>query len=97
MNDGRFSDGSAVLVRYPRNGPQSAVERAQWPWLPATVEQQCGPGEWLVTIEARRMAVLEDGSPAPDGTPDGDLFWPQCCRDSSKIRAVPGPEARLPS
>ena len=26
------------------------------------------------------VAELEDGSPAPEGTPDGDLLFPQCHR-----------------
>jgi hypothetical protein len=44
-NDGRFLDGSAVLVRYPLDGPRSAGDRETWPWLPGTVEQQCDPIE----------------------------------------------------
>jgi hypothetical protein len=71
-NDGRFPDESEVLVRYPlRQGPgperqpgQSddehlavlRADRERWPWLPGTIEQQCGPDEWLVTIEDRRLA-----------------------------------------
>lgn len=54
-----------------------------------TVEQQCDPDEWLITIEDGRLAELQDGSPAPQGTPDDDLLFPQCYRDSSEIRAVP--------
>jgi hypothetical protein len=105
-NDGRFPDQSEVLVRYPltlteQKPGQSdaerlaelAAERRTWPWLPGTVEHQCGPDEWKITIEDRRLAELEDGTPAPDGTPDEDLLFPQCFRDASEIRTVPDLEA----
>jgi hypothetical protein len=99
-NDGRFPDESEVLVRYPI-GPDPerqpgtsddehlAVLRADregWPWLLGIIEHQCGPDEWKVTVEDRRLAELEDGSPAPEGTADEDLWFPQCFRDSSEIR-----------
>jgi hypothetical protein len=83
-NDGRFPDDSAVEARYPLG--RSFTGREAWPWLAATVEQQCGPDEWLVTIEDRRVAELGDGSPAPEGTPDEDLLFPQCYRDASELR-----------
>ena len=106
-NDSRFPDEAAVLVRYPlRPGPERQpgqsqdehhaalrADRETWPWLPATVEQQCGPDEWLVTIEDRRLAELDDGSPAPEGTVDEDLLFPQCYRDSSEI--PPAPQAGM--
>jgi len=106
-NDGRFPDQSEVLVRYPlRPGPERQPGQSQdehlavlkpdretWPWLPGTIERQSGPDEWLVTIEDRRLAELDDGSPAPEGTPDDDLLFPQCYRDSSEIRPVPDLEA----
>jgi hypothetical protein len=108
-NDGRFPDKSQVLVRYPlRRGPaperqpgQSEdahraalrADRDTWPWLPGTIERQCGPDEWLVTIEDRRLAELDDATPAPQNTPEEDLLFPQAYRDSSEIRPVPGPEA----
>jgi hypothetical protein len=99
-NDGRFPDDSAVEVRFPLHpGPLRLpgrpeeeylavvrAERETWPWLLATVEQQCGPDEWLVTVEDRRVAELDDGSPAPEGTPDEGLLFPQAYRDSSEIR-----------
>ena len=50
------------------------------------MEQQCGPDEWLVTIEDRRVAELEDGTPAPAGTPDEQLLFPMCFRDASELR-----------
>lgn len=102
-SDSAFADQSAVLVRYPLgpnpprqpgqpDGDYMAVlnaARATWPWLEGTVEQQCGPDEWLITIEDRRLAVLDDGSPAPEGTADEDLLFPQCYRDSSELQAAP--------
>jgi hypothetical protein len=92
-NDGRFPDESAALVHYPLGGRHSAEERSDWPWLEGTIDQQCGPDEWLVTVQDRRLAELEDGTLAPDSTPDDDLLFPQCYRDSSEIRAVPDLEA----
>jgi hypothetical protein len=101
-NDGRFPDEAPVLVRYPLTVTQQkpgqsdaerlaelAAERKTWPWLLGTVEQQCGPDEWLVTVEDRRLAQVEDGSPAPEGTSDDDLLFPQCYRDSSELRSAP--------
>ena len=101
-NDGRFPDEAPVLVRYPLHpGPERQpgqsqeehlailrAERETWPWLLGTIEQQCGPDEWLITIEDRRLAELDDGSPAPEGTPDDDLLFPQCFRDASEIQAT---------
>ena len=89
QNDGRFPDESDVLVRYPLNKEQEQDDKAVWPWLPGVIEQQCGPDEWLVTVYDRDLAELEDGSPAPDGTPGEDLFFPQCFRDSSELKRVP--------
>jgi hypothetical protein len=37
-------------------------------------------------VEARELATLEDGSPAPAGTAYEDLFYPCCFRDASEIR-----------
>lgn len=102
-NDGRFPDESPVLVRYPlQPGPERQpgqaeedhlallrAERETWPWLLGTIEQQCGPDEWLVTIEDRRLAELEDGRPAPEDTADDDLLFPQAYRDASEIRGLP--------
>ncbi len=41
-------------------------------------------------MEAREVAVLEDGSQPPDGTPDDDLCYPICFRDSSELRPGTG-------
>ena len=36
------------MVRYPLTPEQEQGPREAWPWLPATVEQVCGPDEWQV-------------------------------------------------
>jgi hypothetical protein len=81
-----FADDTPVMVRYPcaDQGP-----RDEWPWMPATIVDRCGPDEWRVVVEVRHLATLEDGSPAPDGTPDYDLWFPVCFRDASEI-TLPG-------
>jgi len=90
-NDGRFPDGAAVQARYPDPARRLSGDRDAWPWLDATVERQCGPDEWLVIIEDRRLAELEDGTPAPAGTPDEHLLFPMCFRESAELRqAGPG-------
>ena len=43
-------------------------------------------GRVLVTIEDRRVAELEDGTPAPTGTPDDQLLFPMCFRDARELR-----------
>jgi hypothetical protein len=93
-NDSRFPDGSAVEVRYPRTRQEEQGDRSAWPWLPGSILGRCGAGEWHVCVEARELATLEDGSPAPAGTVDEDLFFPCCFRDASEIRGVHGGEER---
>jgi hypothetical protein len=94
-NDGRFPDGSPVLTPYPAVPGQEQGDRAAWPWLPATVARQAGPDEWELVIEAREAARMEDGTPAPDGTPEDDLCHPVVFRDSSEIRPA-SPQHRGP-
>jgi hypothetical protein len=65
-NDGRFPDDSAVEVRYPQ-GKEEQGDRSAWPWLPGSTLEQCAPDEWRVCVEARELAMLDDGSPAPTG------------------------------
>ena len=43
-NDGRFADDSPVEVRYPRSKREEQGDRSQWPWLPGSIVEQCGPG-----------------------------------------------------
>jgi hypothetical protein len=98
-NDGTWSDGQAVEVRYPlaaaeppeglsddERTEQLRADRETWPWLPGEILLQCGPGEWEVVVYDERLAQLEDGSPAPAGTPGEDLRYPTCYRDGSEIR-----------
>jgi hypothetical protein len=92
--DRRFPEGSPVFVRFPADGRGSVSDRGTWPWLRGTIEEQCGPDEWLVTIEDRTVAELEDGSPAGAETPADELLFPRCFRDASELREA-GPELRL--
>ena len=93
-NDGRFPDDSLVEVRYPRTRQEELGDRAEWPWLPGSIVSQCGPDEWYVCVEARDLATLDDGSPAPDGTADEDLFYPYCFREGNEIRRATDGEER---
>jgi hypothetical protein len=94
-NDGRFPDDSRVEVRYPRTRQEEQGDRSKWPWLPGTIEQQCGPDEWQVCVMGKSVAMLRDGRRAPHGTASRNLYYPLCYRDSSEIRrpapTVPGP------
>src|ERR1700680_5165793 len=85
-NDGRFPDNSAVEIRYPRSKQQEQGGRSAWPWLPASILEQCGPDEWYVCVEVRELTVLRDGRRAPRGTASRNLYYPCCYRDSSEIR-----------
>lgn len=76
-NDGRFPDGSDVLVRFPRTPGEADSPRESWPWLPGTVIRQCGDDEWDVLVEADELATAED---------DGSLSYPACFRDASEIK-----------
>ena len=94
-NDGRFPDDSPVEVRYPRSKQEERYgDRSAWPWLPASILEQCGPDEWYVCVEVRELAVLRDGRKPPRGTPSRNLYYPCCYRDSTEIRprttAAPG-------
>jgi hypothetical protein len=88
-----FVEDTPVMVRYPRTREQERGDRAGWPWLPGTILDQCGPDEWKAVIAVRELATLEDGSPAPEGTAEDDLWFPVCFRDASEIR-LPGSATR---
>ena len=88
-NDGRFPDESEVLVRYPAPGMTPETPRDSWPWMAGVIECQGGPDEWQVTVYAREVAELEGGSPAPDGTPEEDMFHPGCFRSAEELRLAP--------
>jgi hypothetical protein len=85
-NDGRFPGDSLVMVRYPRTSVEEHGDRDRWPWLPGSILQQGGPDEWLVCVEVRDLASLDDGYPAPAGTAEEDLVYPACFRDATEIR-----------
>ena len=89
--DGRYPDESPVEVRYPRSKQEEQGDREQWPWLPGTIVEQCGPDEWYVCIEVRELAVLQDGRRAPRGTASRNLYYPCCFRDGAEIRRAPHP------
>jgi hypothetical protein len=89
-NDGRFPDGAEVRVRYPLPEMTAETPREAWPWMAGTIEQQCGVDEWQVLVDAREVAELEDGTPAPEGAPEDELFYPLCFRDSSEIELEAG-------
>ena len=74
MNE--FDEGTPVLVKYPAPGMTADTPREDWPWMPGTIEEVCGAGEWLVAVLDRQVGTEEDGTPAMDGTPDDDLYCP---------------------
>ena len=78
-----FPDNTPVETRFPLNQED---HRDTWPWLPGWVVTQCGPDEWQVCVQDPRLAELEDGSPAPEGTPEDEALFPLCFRDASEIR-----------
>jgi hypothetical protein len=84
-NDGRFPDGSQVRVRYPLPGMTADTPRESWPWMAGTIELQGGPDEWTVLVQAREVAELADGTRAPEGTPEDEVWCPLCFRDASEL------------
>jgi hypothetical protein len=88
-----YPEGSWVQTPYPLT-PGQEHDRESWPWLRGWVSGVCGPDEWQIVIQHPELAQLEDGSPAPAGTPADQAFYPVCFRDSSEIRpAEPEAEA----
>ena len=81
-----FPDGCRVETRFPLTEGQERGDREAWPWLPGTIERQCGPDEWQVCVEDRRVAVRKDGSRPTPRTPKNRLYYPLCFRDASEIR-----------
>ena len=55
-----ITDETPVEVRYPRSKQEEQGDREQWPWLPVTIIEQCGPDEWYVCVEVREAIVLKD-------------------------------------
>lgn len=84
-----FGPDTAVEVKYPLNREQHDGDRSMWPWLPGTIVEQVGADEWLVCVVDDRLAALDDGSAPAAGTPDEDLCYPCCYRNSEELR-LPG-------
>jgi hypothetical protein len=93
----KFPDESPVEVRYPRSKQEEQGDREQWPWLPGTIVEQCGPDEWYVCVEVRELAVLRDGRRAPRGTASRNLYYPCCFRDGSEIRPFTASSGAAPA
>jgi hypothetical protein len=89
MDSNLFPDDTAVHVRFPLTREQHHGDREAWPWLPGTITKQCGPDEWQVCVEDRRVAVRKDGSKPTPCTPQRNLCYPLCFRDASEIRVWP--------
>ena len=86
MTRNDFGEGQAVEVRYPLTREQQAGDRNCWPWLSGWIVEKVGADEYRVCVVDNRVAELEDGSRPPAGTPDDELYWPCCYRDSSELR-----------
>ena len=81
-----FAEDMAVEVRFPRTKEEERRDRADWPWLPGTIVQQCGPDEWQVCVEDMSVAMCKDGSKPTPRTPSNRLYYPLCFRDASEIK-----------
>jgi hypothetical protein len=81
-----FPDDARVLVQYPGTQQEEQGDREQWPWLPGTILERCGLDEWRVVVEVRELAERGDGSKPAPRTPEYDLYYPCCFRDSNEIR-----------
>ncbi len=86
LSDGMLADETPVFVRYPRTSEEERGDRANWPWLPGTIVQQCGPDEWQVCVEDMSVAVRKDCSKPTPRTPQHKLYYPLCFRDASEIK-----------
>jgi len=79
-----YPQDTQVEVRYPLTKEQQAGPRAEWPWLPGTVTEACGPDEWQIAVEHPDVATTENGDPwSPE---NGEPWYPLCFRDPSEIR-----------
>ena len=88
-NDGKFPDESPVEVRYPRSKQEEQSDREQWPWLPGTIVEQCGPDEWYVYIEVRDWPCCGMAGGRRAALPAVTSTIPCCFRDGSEIRPRP--------
>lgn len=80
-----YQVGTQVEVKFPL-AADSSGNRAEWPWLPGWIAEVCGPDEWLVVVQDPALGLMESGSVPPPGTPEEDLLYPACFRDSSELR-----------
>ena len=97
MNDDNpFPDDMPVLVRFPRSQGEERGNRSAWPWLRGVIQQRVGEDEWQVCVADRAVATADDGTPAPDDTPDEDLWHPVVYRDSSELRQFRGNDSARP-
>ena len=74
--------GADVEVRYPLTKEQEQGDRAAWPWLPGWIAEVCGPDEWEVCVEDRRLAMVHQD----------EIVFPCCFRDSSELRIRRDPD-----
>jgi hypothetical protein len=97
VTDDPYPDDSIVETRFPR-ADQGPDDRERWPWIPGEIVQRCGENEWQIMLHLPELAVMDDGSVPPPGTPDGEMLFPVVFRDSSEIRKVDAHgRARMPA
>jgi hypothetical protein len=92
MSD-QYPEGTWVETKFPVTVDQNLGPRESWPWVRGWVAKVCGPDEWQITVQSPENAQLEDGSPAPEGTPEEEACYPAVYRDASEIRPDPEAEA----
>jgi hypothetical protein len=84
--DLNYEEDQEVMVKFPLTQSQSDGDRASWPWVSGWITEVCGPDEWQVCVQDYSLALTEDGQVPLPGTPEEDLLFPCCFRDSSEIR-----------
>jgi hypothetical protein len=89
----QYTEGAWVETRFPLTIEQDAGPRESWPWVRGWVSEVCGPDEWQITVQTPELAQLEDGTPAPEGTPEEEAYYPAVFREASEIRPVAEAEA----
>lgn len=94
-DDSLWPEGTRVRTPYPGPGMGPDTPRGEWPWMEGVIEEHGGPDEWTITVYDRAAAQLENGDPAPEETPEDDLWHPMAFRDNSEIRRVPEPEIHI--
>jgi hypothetical protein len=87
-----YPEGTWVETKFPLTVDQNVGPRESWPWVRGWVSTVCGRDEWQITVQAPELARLADGTPAPEGTPEEEAYYPAVYRDASEIRPVPEAE-----